>query len=286
MTATAAAISEAPHISAAAKGKPIVVRKMGFSFDELSTYWLANDRFLTHVLNGLHFVFPAGERFFIRSSRAFYKELPQELKDDLAAFFGQEAQHQKEHLTAFGAIEAQGFNVQGFLDWYEQKAYRELEPKTSPKLRLAATAALEHYTATLGAFALRSGLLEHADPIMRDLFMWHAAEEVEHKAVTYDLLQHVDDRYLLRVQGFVMASILLFYFWGAGARHMLKQDQAVATSENRSGFVKLVKILGVRQIGSFVKEWADYLRPGFHPDQHDTYHLARDYFTKIGRLEH
>ena len=47
----------------------IVVRKMGFDFNGLGDHWFGGDPFLTHLINGLHFVFPEGEKFFIRSTR-------------------------------------------------------------------------------------------------------------------------------------------------------------------------------------------------------------------------
>ena len=52
-----------------------------------------------------------------------------------------------------------------------------------------ATAALEHFTATFAQLLLSSGdaraLFGHDE--IRNLFLWHALEEAEHKAVAFDV---------------------------------------------------------------------------------------------------
>ena len=260
--------------------RPIVIRKMGFSFADLPNHWFGDDPVRTHIVNGLHFVFPAGERFFIRSLKPFKDQMPAELQERIRGFSGQEAHHQLEHRHAFEAIEEQGYDVQSFLSWYERLAYKVIEPRVDPVDRLSTTAALEHYTAILGEFVLTSDALDDCHPLMRDLLLWHACEEIEHKSVTFDVLQEVDPRYRHRVAGFVIGSSLLFFFWGAGIRHMLEQEpEEKRRNSLRSALSELSSTLA-----HLVPRALDYLRPSFHPDDHDNYHLAKEYLEKIGRL--
>jgi uncharacterized protein len=264
--------------------KPIVVRKMGLSFKDLPRRWFGGDPVRTHLVNGLHFVFPAGERFFIRSVRRYEAELPPELRERARAFYGQEAHHQAEHLRAFAAIEAQGFDISAFLDWYEQTAYQTIERRVPPHLRLATTAALEHFTAVLGELVLDSDLLDDAAPIMRELLLWHAAEEVEHKSVAFDVLRHIDPRYSTRILGFLIGTAMLCYFWGEGTRAMLAQERAMAPLPEPEGVEPAQRRLRALLATRLPALILDYLKPGFHPDHHDTYHLASDYLASIGRL--
>ena len=263
---------------------PIVVRHMGFTFEDLPRHWLQNDLFLTHLVNGLHFVFPAGERFFIRSVKRYRDYVDPELAERVKAFCAQEAEHQAEHRGAFKAIEEQGFDVESFLEWYRKLAYDEIEQWSDPLLCLATTVALEHYTAVLGEFALTSDLLDHCDPRMRALLLWHACEEIEHKAVAFDVLQAVDDRYWLRQAGFLTATIALFYFWGHGVQHMLDQERR--KSGGKAGKRGEVAIGLARSAWTVLPRLLDYLRPGFHPDDQDTYPVAQAYLEKVGRLHH
>ena len=184
----------------------LVVRRMGFPFDGVPRYWFGNSAFRTHLINGINFVFPAGERFFIRSVNHYSNRVSKEMRERIRGFAGQEAMHQVEHLRFFATLEHQGYEIQSFIEWYERVAYDFIEQRFPPEVRLATTAALEHYTASMGEFALSSGLLDAAHDQIRDLLMWHAAEEIEHKSVAYDLLMEVDPRYRTRLKGFMIGT--------------------------------------------------------------------------------
>ena len=261
----------------------IIIRKMGCTFEDLPRHWFGGDAMRTHLINGLHFVFPAGERFFIRSVKRFRDQVPDELQERIRGFFGQEAHHQAEHKRAFEAIEKQGYDVQSFLEWYEGLAYDEIEPRVRPITRLAVTAALEHYTAVLGEFALESDTLDDCHPLMRQLLMWHACEEIEHKAVAFDVLQHVDPSYRRRLSGFAIASLVLLFFWGAGTVHMLRQESG-ASNRGRPSTSRALGTLA-STVRNVAPRLIDYLRPTFHPNDHDNYDLAYDYLSEIGRLD-
>ncbi|MCB9638479.1 MAG: metal-dependent hydrolase [Myxococcales bacterium] len=276
---------EAPAITpleVAPGERPIVVRRMGFPFKQgFPRWWFGESAFLTHLLNGLNFVFPAGERFFIRSVREFEGQLhDEELRARVRAFFGQESQHQVEHLHAFEALEKQGFEIKSFLVWYQNLAYKRLEPRLSPLMRLSITAALEHFTAIFGDFVLSSDFLDTAHPMMRELLLWHAAEEIEHKSVTFDVLQAVDPRYHVRLAGFLVATVGLFFFWSAGTLHLLRQEDANTRKGSRAEYLNFF----FREAPRIVFDGLDYLRLNFHPDDEDNYELARSYLEKIGRL--
>lgn len=264
------------------KAPEIVVRHMGFDFADLPRHWLGGDPFVTHMVNGLHFVFPAGERFFIRSVKRYRDGLPDELAERVQAFCAQEAEHQAEHRRAFEAIERQGYDVESFLAWYRNLAFKEIEALADPLLCLATTVALEHYTAVFGEFALTDPLLDDCEPRMRALLKWHACEEIEHKSVAFDVLQFVDDRYALRVAGFAMATAMLTYFWGRGVRHMLTQETDAPMRGERGG----VGMSIARFVLDHLPPLLAFLKPGFHPDEQDNYALALDYLAEVGRLEH
>jgi uncharacterized protein len=262
---------------------PIRVRKMGFVFDDVPRHWFFGAAFPTHLVNGLNLVFPAGERFFIRSVRHYLSEIEKDpaLLADVKAFFGQEGRHGLEHERAFEMLEKQGFEIRTFLQTYERIAYGKLEPMFGPHIRLASTAALEHFTATLAERALSEPFLDSAHPAMRDLLRWHACEEIEHKAVAFDVFQRVDGRYWVRLAGLVIGTLTLTGFWALATRHLLSQDAVPKEQLRRER--KASREVG--QTPAFLwKAIVDYVRPGFHPSQRDNYGLARTYLERIGRL--
>ena len=73
----------------------------------------------------------------------------------------------------------------------------------------AATAAFEHLTAMMcTCFFERRELLETSDPRVRAMYAWHAVEEVEHKAVAFDVLTKVAKvSYFRRIFSMLLVSI-------------------------------------------------------------------------------
>lgn len=266
----------------ASSARPIPVRKMGFDFSKVPKKWFYDSTVVSHIANGLHLVFPAGEQFFVRSVRHYLKQIDDPaLRARVRAFAGQESSHGHEHERAFEMLEAQGYDIQTWLKRYHRIAFELLEPSVPPVLRLSITAALEHFTATLAEQGLGTEFLDHAHPVMRDLLRWHAAEEIEHKSVAYDVLQAVDDRYAVRAAGLAIAVILLLSFWRSATAMLLAQEDI-----SKAQIAKERKAARARgQNKRFVlSALASYLRPGFHPDQVDNDQLARDYLQSIGRL--
>src|SRR5690625_1910055 len=80
----------------------------------------------------------------------------------------------------------------------------------SPKDQMAATAALEHFTAMLGSLVLSNPrLFEEVHPSFRALFIWHAIEESEHKAVAFDVYQNTIGSYPRLMAAYLWTSSLL-----------------------------------------------------------------------------
>jgi hypothetical protein len=183
---------------AARPDHPIRPRKIPLPFGpEIPRHWFFNSPVATHIVNSLNLLFPHGERLFVKSVKAYIDQIDDPvLLAQVRGFIGQESRHGLEHERFFEVLEGQGFHIQRFLWWFELISGRIVHRLAPKKLSLAATAASEHYTAVLADLALRDRLLsDHAHPVMRDLFLWHAAEEIEHKSVAYDVLQKVDDSY-------------------------------------------------------------------------------------------
>lgn len=260
---------------------PPRVRRPGLDFTAVPRDWLFDCPVATTYANGLHLVFPAGERFFIRSVRARLHCVDDlDLKARVRGFVGQEAMHGRAHEDSFRMMERHGYSVTDWLEGYERVAYGWLEPRVPLMLRLSVTVALEHLTATLGENALHDDVLDRAHPTMRRLLRWHAAEEIEHKSVAFDVYRAAGGGYWLRVLGMVVALAGLLWFWSSAVRHLRRQDpridrQAIAAARARHA--------DAVQSGDLLKAaFFDYLRPGFHPDDHDSSAAARMWLTSAG----
>jgi hypothetical protein len=263
----------------------IPVRRPDFAFAvDIPRHWLAGNPVATHFFNGLNLVFPDGERFFIAAVRARLPRIQDpELRRQVQGFFGQEGWHAHEHERYFETLEAQGYRIRGFLRWFERFTRFTTRWLPAP-LRLAITAGAEHYTATFGALALDEDLVDRAHPTMKSLIIWHATEEIEHKAVAFDVLRATHPSHALRVLGFLVATVELFGWSIAGAHMLLSQDLAagrLTRQELRAARRDLRerRRLGSARLRSGIRA---YLRRDFHPNQVDD--LARAHQRLAGLL--
>src|ERR1035438_6622950 len=95
-------------------------RSPRFDFDAVPRHWFAGSTVGTAFANGLNLLFPAGERFFVRSVRHYLDRIrdPQ-LREDVKGFSGQEGLHAYAHERQFEALEKQGYTIRPFLRFYE-----------------------------------------------------------------------------------------------------------------------------------------------------------------------
>ncbi|MFE8072551.1 metal-dependent hydrolase [Marinobacteraceae bacterium S3BR75-40.1] len=264
------------------------VRRQDFDFGNVPRHWVGNDPFLTHLFNALSALFPDGERFFVDSVRAVRDQVndPQ-LQKDIGAFIGQEAMHAKEH-GAFnaGAID-NGFNIKRLEGWTRGfLSVKKLPLLNNKRVHLAATVALEHFTALLSANLLRNEeMVEAIDPSMRNLWIWHCIEENEHKAVAFDTFKEVygegPANYAVRMGVMALITVLLMVAIHSFIIQLMREDGQVGNIRSWIG--------GVRHFWgrsgmftSIIPDYLDYFRPNFHPNDHDTDFLLRRWRKVLG----
>jgi uncharacterized protein len=263
------------------------VRAPRLGFAGVPRHWFANSAAATHVVNGVNLLFPAGERFFVRSVLRYVSQLDEQGRKDLVArargFFGQEGRHAGAHEKFFDTMRDQGYEIDRFLARYDRIAYRFIEKNSPHALSLAVTVACEHFTAILAEDALRddAAILEHAHPELRRLLAWHAVEELEHKSVAFDVLAAVHPSYALRMAGLAMATACLGGFWVAATKELLEQDgltlrdAARDLARLRMNPRKRAKGRDAERIGQsigyrvFLRGILEYAKPSFHPDDKD-----------------
>lgn len=254
-------------------------RTPSLPFAGVSRRWFAGSAAATQVANGVNLLFPAGERFFVRSVKHYLDQLDDpELVAEVRGFFGQEGRHAQAHERFFETMREHGYDVDAILEPYEALAYGVIEKHTSPALRLSVTVALEHFTAILAQDALEGGALAGVHPVVKQLLEWHSLEELEHKAVAFDVLRAVNPSYALRVAGIALGSLVLGGFWLQATAKLLAQDgmtlgdcrrelAALRREADRTGDRSTAAKPIVSRV--FMKGIAEYLRPSFHPNDKD-----------------
>ncbi len=257
--------------------RTIKVRRLELGYDDrLPRHFIAGDPAMSHVVAVLSSLFPEGEDFFVESVRRYRDRITDpELKRQVAGFIGQEAIHGREHRTFNERLQGLGYPTR-FIDRCVHHGLVRVGGTVLPKShQLAITAALEHYTATLAEVLMREDDA-HAlftEPEVRSLFLWHAVEESEHKAVAFDVYQHVCGNQWRRAMvmnattlGFLLAAtsgtLLSLALDGHSYRHPLRTARSIARLRRSPWLTKAVR----RRI-------RDYNRRDFHPDDHDAAEL-------------
>lgn len=265
---------------------PIPVRRMDFEFHDLARYWHPDGAWVTHFLHSLSAVFPDGERFFMDSVRNYEKQITDpELRQQIRGFIGQEANHGKEHEGFNNAVTQQhGFRVDHLVN-FTKHGLRMVQKVLPKRLQLSMTAGFEHFTAILAHQLLQNPeTVAEVGGVYADMFMWHAVEETEHKAVAYDVYQTVDGRYWLRMGGMLISTSLFLVAIPTMMLYLLAQDKKLGDVRGALAWIKFLTIkpgLYTR----IIPEYLDYYRPGFHPWMHDNRELVAERIKDLKRFE-
>lgn len=276
----------------------ITPRRVTFDWRRTPLHWIPDEPTATHVINVLHLLLPAGERWFVR---VFKEALPlvrdPGLLRDVKGFMGQEATHSVQHAYVLDHLAAQNLDTAAYtrhVDFLFEKLLGETPPFGVPlparewlRFRLSLVAAIEQFTAVLGDWVLHAEGLDHAgpDPVMLDLLRWHGAEEVEHRAVAFDMYQHCGGaglpRYARRVEGMVVVAPVLLWLWAWGAAYLIRHDPQLAgrlryslRQHNRAVARGLLPTW--RRLGSAIPR---YFRRSYHPSQEGSLRTAVEYLA-------
>ncbi|MER5883831.1 metal-dependent hydrolase [Streptomyces sp. NPDC001941] len=280
-------------------------RRVSFDWHATPLHWIPDEPTATHVINVLHLLLPAGERWFVR---VFKEALPlvqdPVLLKDVKGFMGQEATHSVQHAHVLDHLAAQRLDTSAYtrhVDFLFERLLGERPPLGAPvptqewlRFRLALIAAIEQFTAVLGDWVLRAEGLDRAgaDPVMLDLLRWHGAEEVEHRAVAFDMYQHCGGtglpRYARRVEGMAVTAPVLLWLWVWGAVHLMRHDPRLAERAAAGGrraryslrdhnrAVARGLLPGWKELGTAVPR---YFRRSYHPSQEGSLRRAVAYLA-------
>lgn len=228
-----------------------------------------------HVIAALSAVFPDGEDFFVRSVRRYRDEIEDaDLKRRVAGFIGQEAMHGREHRALNRRLDKLGYPTSRF-ERLTGIGLRVRERVLPPKSNLAATAALEHFTATLAELVLSDPevrkMFGHVE--VKNLFLWHALEESEHKAVAFDVYKAVGGSERMRV--WTMNFFRFAFIVGMSFQVLvsLLLDRATYRPGNLRRSWRRCRSSPVVRLEVW-RRLRDYDRHDFHPDDHDTGELV------------
>lgn len=262
----------------------VTPRTVGFDFEsEHEPFWYDLSVFKTLVLDAYTIVFAEIERFTSNRVRAAIPRIEDaQLARRARSLIAQEATHAAQHESSIRILIAQGFEVAPLqrlvsallAGGLEPLLARVVEPRLGPSFGLAVVAGVEHWMAVLAEVSLEGDPTQHQDSEMKRLFSWHAAEELEHRAVAFDLFRSFSRSEVMRVAGFLVASLVVLSCSSLGAIVLLAQVRHLTPRgllEDAVSYLLTRERILIRGTGRFL----DYLRSGFHPESLNVPQLAR-----------
>jgi hypothetical protein len=260
----------------------IKARRTRFDLSTTPLHWVPGDPQSTHLMDVLHIVLPPGERWFCDVFREALPHITDErLREDVKGFMGQEATHARAHELGRDHLGAHGIDTGRAMDQAEWLRKR-LGGKAPLGLtlpmplarwwlvtRLSSIAAIEHFTAVLGYWILDSGTLDTvgADPQMMDLLRWHGAEEVEHRAVAFDVFEHISGSYPRRVVSMLLVALALNLAFLIGGIRLMSADPTTDQGFSLRRWSRSAQEGRIPPPSFIWKALPRYLRRDYHPSQ-------------------
>ncbi|MBW4606953.1 MAG: metal-dependent hydrolase [Hassallia sp. WJT32-NPBG1] len=246
----------------------IEIRRLNFDFSaNTERYWFKQSVFKTHLFNSVTIFIPEIEKYLIINvkKRINFIDNPQ-LKQQAQAFICQEGQHLHQHTKFWNILHASGYKFDTYLRCEQTILFDILERQISLNLNLAIAAGIEHLTTLMAEFALETDLFAEAEPELKQLFEWHALEEIEHKTVLYDVLENATNNYFLRQVGMFIAHILVLFFLNFGLVMLLYQDRKLF---DRKVWQELIEFWITKEkfLYKALFNAINYLRKDFHPSE-------------------
>lgn len=251
--------------------------------------WHAQGAYATAFAHAMSLSFPEGERFFIHTVRHYRERITDpELRKAVLAFIGQEAMHGREHAD-YNRLLAENGLPAAELEAHAASFFALLKRRLPAAAQLSATIAQEHFTAIVAELVLTDPrITEGADRNLTALWRWHALEEIEHKAVAFDVYRAAVGSglraYLLRSAGLLattagFSAMLLYY-----QARLMKADGSYREWRDFGKFLNFM-FRSPALLPRLALPWLRYLRPGFHPWDQDDRHLLAELETLTKRLE-
>jgi predicted metal-dependent hydrolase len=233
---------------------PPTPRRIRFAYpDDLDPMWTPATPEFACAANAVSLMMPIIEPYFVRTIAAAaetidrsgpgpdagpdadpgrppgpHRYLPD--RDEVEAYLAQERAHHGQH-RRFNRLLVARYPRLAAVERVTARVYGALERRASPGFNLAVVTASETmaYSAARWADRHRRELFDRADPVAATLFLWHLAEEVEHKSSAHDVHRAVEGgRRWFRVRlaaAMVTALALVMVFVAAGTTVMLAGER-------------------------------------------------------------
>ncbi len=262
-------------------------RNVELTYDHQKSYsfYYEENPVVTSLFVVLSAMFPAGEMFFIESIRNVRNQIKDEkLLEDIKAFIAQEAFHSREHKTLNNHLIHSNYPEVVEIE-AQTKARLDKLRQLSAVEQVAATVVMEHYTATLARLLLTDSLIKaKTTQESRNLWEWHALEELEHKSVAFDVLNAIGgnsskNRKVALARVAKLITPIIFKYW---IKILKRKDINFTLKQLKDGIY--LGFGGINRVGILSKAFVDMLdvrEENFDPLNMQTEQLEAEFREKL-----
>lgn len=266
----------------------IPVRRPRFNFSEPIVYKKIGVRMISHFLDAMSITFPIGEPFFIESIKFFEKEITnKELLKKIDDFYGQEASHTAEHASYNNMLEGLGYDTEKLLHLFDKRKdrMRNRSLRFRRQRLLAITVALEYLISLMAdQLLVTPEVLEGFEKTHADIWRWHSVEEVEHKAVAFDVYNAIGGRYSERVTFLVIITLFFGFLAIRNFLYFLRKDKLLFSIRGWA-FVLSFSFLKPGFFRKAIPKYFRFFKPNYNPWNEDNSHLVRKWQAEYSYVD-
>ncbi len=233
-----------PSPATAVKG--LTIRDMGFTYpDDFDPRWNPRVPEFAMVANAVSLLMPHAEPYVVSSSRAALAQMgddpldPTNLVNRTRSYIRQEAQHHAEH-RRFNTVVARRYRTK-LLERMMAATFRSLKRRSS-SFGIAFAAGFETVAFVVARWVDTrmhtllpeigklgpDGLPNDDDAnVAANLFVWHLAEEAEHRSIAYEVHQRTGGTQLAYTGAMIVSFVILGIFTSLGILTMLIRDRRI-----------------------------------------------------------
>jgi uncharacterized protein len=240
-------------------------RDLAFAFDDdTDPVWNRSAPEFVAAANGVSLMMPYIEPYFVGSVRAVVGRLDPALAATAMAFADQELAHQRQH-RGFNRVLVARFPRLAGVEDRMRRTYRWLGRTRSERFNLAFAASSETIAYSLARWTSDhlAEFMRGGDRLATDLFLWHLAEEVEHKSVAFDVWEAIDGSRWRYARAGLLSLVLLAWFNLTASLSMLRTEKRLRSPMTWARLVRLALSFAFEVLPTLFLS----ALPGHHPSQ-------------------
>jgi predicted metal-dependent hydrolase len=202
------------------------VRRVRFEYrDDMDPMWTPHLPEFAAAANAVSLGMPYAEPLFIKAVRLAYGEIDDDLRAATDTYIKQETGHYTQH-KHFNDIVSRKYpatlRLQRWMDRSTAWVWRR-----STRFRIAFAAAGETISYGVARWTDQHirWLMDGAEPEPATLYLWHLAEEIEHKSSTFDVFEATDGSRLRYSLAMLLAFTSICWFTTVGALMQLWSER-------------------------------------------------------------